>query len=52
MQNVWRVFIFEDSIPKEKNMRAVASMEEYWAVLKKAMYDGGWQAKPFDKLRD
>ena len=40
-------------IPKEKNLRAVASlrlMEEYWAVLKKAMYDGGWEAKSFNKL--
>ena len=42
-------------LPVEKNLRAIASlcpMEEYWAVLKKAMYDGGWEAKSFDKLRD
>jgi len=33
-------------IQKEKNLQTVASlrpMEGYWAVLKKAMYDGGWK---------
>ena len=40
-------------IPKEKNPRAVASLrpiKDNWAALKKAMYDGGWEAKSFDEL--
>ena len=27
-------------------------MEEYWAVPKKALYDGGWEANSFEKLQE
>ena len=40
-------------IPKDRNPPAVASLrpiEDYWSALKKAVYDGGWEADNFDAL--
>ena len=42
-------------IPKKKDARDVTSfcpMEEYWAFLKKITYDGRWEAKYLDQLRE
>ena len=41
-------------VPKDANPPAVASLrpiEDYWSALKKAVYDGGWEAKSFPELK-
>ena len=41
-------------VPKDANPPSVASLrpvEDFWAALKKAVYDGGWEATSFPALK-